>query len=219
MSQIEVPVVIAAASMYQSPDELRTRLTCRMVQAATALGYRVVLSDMSAPDAKAALDRSGATLLDGVQGLGPQYRNAMSGALELAGPDGIVVLVTAEKYPLFTPVDLIAPTVAPLLSGDARLSVPQRQSLSSYPTVQARTETLMSKIARCSGYSGFDPGFFVYAFRHGSVANLFTQNEEPGYGVCWMPTFLASPTASRWPSPWSTTTTRRSRLRLRREIS
>lgn len=182
--------MVAAATMYQSTGELRTQLTCRMAQAATNLGYQVVLSDRSPESVREALRWSGATLIEGVDGLGPQYRNAMTRALELAGPDGIVVLVTAEKYPLFTPKNLIAQTVAPLLSGEAVLSVPRRRSLDSYPKVQARTEMLMAKIAVNAGFV-FDPAFFVYAFRQGAVANLFTGNEEPSYGVCWMPTFLA----------------------------
>lgn len=184
----KVPIVLATSTFYKTPDELRFRLACQMIQTATNAGYPVIDVDGSTePAVREKLIASGAVVFPQfVPGMGPGRRQMFFHAMEHCRAQGyddaIIVWLEPEKVDVVRSVELF---VSPLLKGaDVVILKRSRSSLeATYPAFQVESETLANEVYNeAIGREGYDPMSGPVAFRL-SMAEYFVCNNPKEFGL------------------------------------
>lgn len=142
-------VVLVTTTFSMSMDDIRVSLALKTCRAAREHGYKMIVVDGSpCEEFKAALRETGAQVLDQQEpGMGQSRRECMKAGL--ASDAQVLVWLEPEKYPL---VSLLASCIQPVVDGEAKLVIPRRESLASYPRFQQWSEELgnliLGKITR-----------------------------------------------------------------------
>jgi hypothetical protein len=134
-------IVIATTTMYKDINETRARLAIETVKEARKLNYDIVVVDSSS-DIKIKEDFSnwGAILLDqNYPGMGKGRRQAIGEAASIAGEKGIIVWIEPEKCTFVAEIEKLANK---MITRNADMIIPKRQSVTSYPIDQQRFEWL-----------------------------------------------------------------------------
>ncbi len=175
-------VVIATTTMYREPS-LRARLAVEMVAKASNQGHEIVIVDGgSYPGFWAAAASQRTHFVAEVPGLtmAAGRRLAVSRAMELASPDGIVLWTEPEKVDLVRSI----PEIALAFTWEkADLIVPMRsaQSWRTYPPEQGFSEGVINQAFNyCSGKMAWDVTFGPFAMNAKSCELYMQYADEFG---------------------------------------
>lgn len=185
----KIPIVLATSTFYKSVDELRFRLACQMIQAATDAGYPVIDVDGSNnPHVLNKLLLAGARVFPQyVPGMGPGRRQMFFHAVEYCHEQGyddaIIVWLEPEKVDIIRSIGCF---VSPILEEGADVVILKRSRASleaTYPAFQVVSETQANEVYNeAIGREGYDPMSGPVAFRL-SMAEYFVCNNPKEFGL------------------------------------
>lgn len=132
---------VIGTTTYSQTLDLRARLAIETVKRARQFGLPVVVVDGgSCVDLRLSLKGEGAVLRnEKIRGMGSSRRQCIAEAWKFASPDGAVLWMEPEKWPLISQVGFIE---GMMMATNADIIVPARKSLKSYPPLQALAEQL-----------------------------------------------------------------------------
>lgn len=173
--------VIATATFYRDPDDIRAALALETMKSARVYGYPVIVVDGGSPDfVVRAFANTGAQVFSQNEGMGKDRRKALKEAAGRAGPGGCVVWLEPEKHPLVAELHKV---VRVLQAGDADLIIPRRESLDSYPREQALAEMFGNLAVSYMLRRNLDHWFGPFAANHKALQHFL--DYEGDYGDLW----------------------------------
>lgn len=176
-------IVVNTVTCYKSLGELRFRLAEATILAARSYGLDIVMVDGSPDPAIPARFRElGAQVFPELhRGMGPCKRQATFHAAEVAGTDGVIFWIEAEKHNMIRFTDAV---MAPIQPGQADIVIPNRTQASwdSYPEFQRTTEQQANRAYREAFGWDFDVMFGPVAYR-ASLARHFLLLRPDDFGL------------------------------------
>lgn len=180
-------IVIATTTLYDSLKNYRVELALKTIHEACKTGLRIVVLDAGSPiELHRVMSSFGAHVIPSQHAttMGTQRRRVLAQAAEDAGPDGAVIWMEPEKWPLIHDIKQLA---EPVMSGKADMAMASRSPAGweTHPLEQVYVERFGNRffnrlVASRTHDVSFDVWFAPFAVNRAALQPFLLYDGEFG---------------------------------------